>query len=73
MDRHEDARAAAYESLHRLVLAGNAAYPPAGHQAAAAAGANPSSSAEPVQLSPQVGAVCVCVCVGREALVVCAT
>lgn len=46
---HDDARAAAYDSLHKLVLAAHSCFPPSQH---AASNGNPSI-AEPVDLSPQ--------------------
>jgi hypothetical protein len=46
---HDDARAAAYDSLHKLVLAAHSCFPPS--QPAAVSNNNPSI-AEPVELSP---------------------
>lgn len=48
---HDEARAAAYHSLHQLVLATHKSFPPS--SAAAAAGSNPSIT-EPQELSAQV-------------------
>lgn len=61
---HDEARAAAYDSLHKLVLAAHTAFPPTQHStttAAAGAGTTNNSSSstsaasilEPVELSPQ--------------------